>query len=133
MGENEEMRLNIEVLSGNRSDTANVAVELEKGLGKAAAVQLKTKQIPKIPTRGVDTGLILQVIQVTLFAAETAILLAALLKGINKKKTGGTLMISNSKTGKKVEISEKDSLKKIEKKIRKVLKKEGLKVLFEKE
>jgi len=122
----------IEVFSGNRNDTASIAAKLDQELGEAAKVQLTTKELPKLPTRGVDTGVVLEVISVALAGIETLILLAMLLKDIIKTKTGSTLILTNPKTGKKAKLLETDSLKKIEKKIRKVLGRGEVKVLLKK-
>ncbi len=128
MKKNEKIQLTIEVLPDLNNDTPGISAELTRELGEAAKVQLTANKAPMIPTRGPDPGLVLQIISVTFVGIGTLIKLAALLKDISKKKSGNTLVITNSKTGKTVKLSANDSLKRIEKKMRKVLKKEGIKV-----
>ncbi|NIM10452.1 MAG: hypothetical protein GTO45_00535 [Candidatus Aminicenantes bacterium] len=123
MGKSKEMKLTIEVLSGDSSDAAVIAEELERELGEAAKVQLTAKKDTEISTRDGDLGLILQVITVTLFASQTIIMLASHLKNIKKKRKDTLITITDPQTGRKVQISENDPLEKVEKEIQKVLKK----------
>ncbi len=126
----EDLQLKIEIVPGDSSKTADIAKQLERELGKEAAVELSTRQEPGLATRSGDTGLLMPIINVTLFALQTGIFLAMLLRDIKKEKLGTSFTITNPQTGKSERILETDSFRDIKKKIRKVLKRKGAKVLF---
>lgn len=126
----EDLQLKIEIVPGDSSKTADIAKKLERELGKEAAVELSTRQETGVVTRSGDTGLLMPIINVTLFALQTGIFLAMLLRDIKKEKLGTSFTITNPLTGKSERILETDSFRDIKKKIRKVLKRKGAKVLF---